>query len=63
MVRDSTPAEGTGVFLEVTGESSAEIYLVANDFRKAKVPFQLSDGAKPGTVVSLNNIAPKSVPA
>ena len=55
VVRDSTPTEGTNIFLQVTGDSS-EIVLFGNDFRKAKTPFRLGDGASKNAVRSMNNI-------
>jgi polygalacturonase len=59
VVRDSTPAEGTGTFIEVAGDSG-EIVLFGNDFRKAATSFRLAKGAKENAVRALNNIEPSA---
>jgi hypothetical protein len=59
VVRDSTPAEGTGTFLEVAGDSS-QIVLIGNDFRKAATPFRLANGAGKDAVRAINNIDPSA---
>jgi hypothetical protein len=59
VIRDSTPAEGAGTFLEVSGDST-EIVLFGNDFRKAKTPYRLADDAKKDSVRSMNNIEPSA---
>ena len=59
VVRDSTPAEGTGTFLEVGGDSG-EIVLFGNDFRKATTSFRLANGVKKEAVRAMNNIEPSA---
>jgi len=59
VVRDSTPAEGTGTFLEVAGDSS-QIVLIGNDFRKTAIPFRLANGAGKDAVRAINNIDPSA---
>jgi hypothetical protein len=58
MVRDSTPAEGTGTFIKVLGDTSGEICLFGNDLRKAKIPYQLGEGVKKDAVMAANNLGP-----
>ncbi len=55
VIRDSTPAEGTESFLEVSGESS-EIVLFGNDLRKAKRAYRLGEGSSKNAVRLVNNI-------
>jgi hypothetical protein len=55
MVRNSTADRGTNVFLKVFGNSD-EICLFGNDFRRARVPFQLGKGVKVSAVMPVNNI-------
>jgi polygalacturonase len=58
MVRDSTPSEGTDVFLQVLGGTSEEICLVGNDFRRVPIPYRIGDGVKRDAVRTLNNVGP-----
>lgn len=56
MVRRATAEHGANVFLSVVGGQSGEICLFGNDFRRAKVPYQLGEGVKKGAVTSQNEI-------
>ena len=55
---NSQAAEGTNVFLKVMGEESKNICLLGNDLQQAKVPYQLSDGAKRDALKELSNFLP-----
>jgi hypothetical protein len=58
VVRNSRAARDTDLFLKVTGSSSRSIGLLGNDFRQAKVPYELGSGVSPGEVKALNNLLP-----
>jgi len=49
-------AEGTGVFLKVTGSKSRDVCLFGNDLRKAKVPYQVAPEAKEAKVTAMQNL-------
>jgi len=57
-IRDSRAADGTTVFLGVTGTRSRGIYLVGNDLRHAKAPYRAETGVNPHEIKLLNNLAP-----
>jgi hypothetical protein len=57
-VFNSRAAEGTQVFLGVSGEGSQNIGLLSNDFRKAKVSYKLSDGARSSELQAISNLLP-----
>ena len=58
MIRDSRAAEGTGVFLRISGQKSGDICLFGNDLRKAKVPYQVAADATGAKVTALDNFMP-----
>jgi hypothetical protein len=58
IVRNSRSAKGTKVFLRISGEESHDIVLDANDFRNAKIPYQLDQGVKSNTIQAVHNIGP-----
>jgi len=47
VVRNCRAAEGTGTFLMLTGDLTQNILLERNDFRRARLPYAFSEGAKP----------------
>ncbi|MGZ5498412.1 MAG: hypothetical protein ACXWHI_06800, partial [Candidatus Aminicenantales bacterium] len=47
VVRNCRAMEGTGTFLLLAGEGTKGILLERNDFRKARLPYSLAEGAKP----------------
>ena len=47
LIRDCRAAEGTGTFLLFAGESTKDILLERNDYRKARLPYAFSGGASP----------------
>lgn len=47
VVRNCRAMEGTGTFLLLAGEGTKDILLERNDFRKARLPYSLAEGAKP----------------
>ncbi len=53
LVRNCRSVPGTGIFLLVRGERSRDIGLAGNDFREAKVPFELGPGAAKTAVRNL----------
>ena len=58
IIRNSRAAAGTLVFLRVSGEKSREIYLLGNDFRRAKTASRLEAGVRPAAVKSIANLDP-----
>jgi hypothetical protein len=44
------------VFLDVKGDKTRSIGLIGNDFRKAKVPFQTTSGARNTEIAAVNNL-------
>ncbi|MCJ7588942.1 MAG: glycosyl hydrolase family 28 protein [Candidatus Aminicenantes bacterium] len=53
LVRNCRSVPGTGTFMLVRGERSRDIGLAGNDFRDAKVPFELGPGASKSVVRNL----------
>ena len=59
-IRNSKAADGTGVFLKVSGSKSSNLCLFGNDLRKAKLQYQVAPEAKTVKVTSMQNlVAPK----
>jgi hypothetical protein len=58
MVRNSRALQGTSVFLKVLGIGSHDICLYGNDFRQAKVPFQLDKDISSEEIKVLDNFLP-----
>src|ERR1019366_1571016 len=56
IVRNSRAEQGTGVFLKIAGSQSRDMYLLGNDFRHAKIPFQVASDVPADQVKSVNNI-------
>jgi len=56
IIRNSTPHEGTSLFLQVNGNKSRGIVLTGNDLRQTKVPFRADRNVKSNAVTALNNI-------
>jgi len=54
-LRDMDATPGNNVFLKVSGASSHDIHLLDNNFRDAKVSYQLESDVKPETVTALDN--------
>jgi hypothetical protein len=59
-VINSKAAEGTKAFLSITGEACQDICLQSNDFRKAQVPYKLSDGARSAELQAMSNLLPST---
>ncbi len=58
MVRNSRALQGTAVFLKVLGKGSHDICLYGNDFRQAKVPYQLDKDIPSEEIKVLDNFLP-----
>jgi hypothetical protein len=58
VIRNSRAAEGTTLFLSVNGSDSRGIYLLGNDFTRAKNIFRLGAGVQPSAVKTVSNLAP-----
>jgi hypothetical protein len=58
MIRNSTAAEGTGVFLGVRGSRSGDICLYGNDLRKAQAPYRVAPDAISARVSAVQNLLP-----
>jgi hypothetical protein len=58
IVRHSRALDGTGVFLGIMGSGSDRICVRNNDFRKARIPWQISQGVEAGAVFTLENRLP-----
>jgi hypothetical protein len=56
LIRHSAAADGTGLFLKVSGSKSSNLCLFGNDLRKAKSSYQLAPEAKAAKVISLQNL-------
>lgn len=54
-VRDCQAHAGTETFLQVTGKTSGDIYLVGNDFRQARTPYMLGDEVRKDAIRSLTS--------
>ena len=50
VVRNCRAADGTGIFLRLTGKGTKDILLERNDLRKARLPYSVGDGAKPAAL-------------
>jgi hypothetical protein len=59
-ILNSKAAEGTTVFLGVTGPDTRDIYLLGNDFRKAKVAYHFDGGARSDELTALSNFPPRA---
>jgi hypothetical protein len=57
---NSRATAGTTVFLGVTGPDSRDIYLLGNDFRKAKVAYHFDGGARSDELAALSNFLPRA---
>ena len=57
-IRDTRAAQGTWVFLKVIGHGSREIQIQGNDFRYARVPWELGADVPAGAVKALDNRLP-----
>ena len=55
-IRNTKVEPGTTVFLDVKGDKTRSIGLIGNDFRKAKIPFQTTSGAKNTEIAAVNNL-------
>jgi polygalacturonase len=55
-IRQNAAAEGTGVFIEVRGESSRDIVFWGNDLRRARIPYRLAPELSSEAVRLLDNI-------
>src|SRR5262245_34882800 len=55
-IRNTKVQPGTTVFLDVKGDKTRSIGLIGNDFRKAKVPFQTTSGARNTEIAAVNNL-------
>ena len=55
-IRNTKVESGTTVFLEVKGDKTRSVGLIGNDFRKAKIPFQTTSGAKNTEIAAVNNL-------
>ena len=58
VVRNSKAAQGTNVFLKISGSGSRDVALEGNDFRLAKVPYQLAPDVAGKTVTTEANLLP-----
>jgi hypothetical protein len=58
VVRDSKARPGTGLFLLIKGESSRAIHLLGNDFRQARIPYQLESDVRKEEVWASGNYPP-----
>ena len=56
VVRDSRAEQGTNLFLKIAGSQSRGIDLIGNDFRYARIPYQLANDVPADRVKSVNNI-------
>lgn len=59
LVRRSRAPEGANLFLRVMGAGSRNIALQGNDFRHARVAFQVGKEVRRGTVQARQNLAPE----
>ena len=57
-VDGSVAAEGTNVFLKISGADSHDLHLFGNDFHQTKVPYVLSPEVKADGVTALDNFMP-----
>jgi len=46
---------GTNVFLKFAGADTHDVHLIGNNFREAKVPYQLDSDVKPDSITALDN--------
>ncbi len=57
-LRNMDALPGTNLFLKIAGTSSQDIHLFGNDFREAKIPYQLAPDVKSDSVTALDNFMP-----
>ena len=58
-VRDCQAHAGTETFLQVTGKTSGDIYLVGNDFRQARTPYKLGSEVRKNAIRALASFPPR----
>ena len=57
-IRQARATDGTALFLKIAGSRSHDIRIQNNDFRNARIPFQVDDSVPSGAVKLLDNLLP-----